>query len=116
MFLLLQHSQHLVNNHQPELCEAAGSKDLACFKTFQSTSQQVGSDTSEGKESRCCNLQAYRDTVAKSLIFHSYSLNISLQGAVVLCVELLRHGGQTTQHFSAVSYKAWKKKAEAVLI
>lgn len=40
--------------------------------------------------------------VEKSLIFHPYSLNISLWGAVLLCVELLRHGGQTTKQLSAV--------------
>lgn len=40
--------------------------------------------------------------VAKSLIFQPYSLNISLWGAVLLCVELLRHGGQTTKQLSAV--------------
>ena len=40
--------------------------------------------------------------VAKSLIFHPYSLNISLWGAVLLCVELSRHGGQTTKQPSAV--------------
>lgn len=40
--------------------------------------------------------------VAKSLIFYPYSLNISLWEAVLLCVELLRNGGQTTKQLSAV--------------
>lgn len=40
--------------------------------------------------------------VAKSLIFHPYSLNISLWRAVLLCVELSRHRGQTTKQPSAV--------------
>ena len=50
MLLQQQHSQYLVNNYQPELSEAARSKDLCCFKNLPSTSQQVGSDTSEGKK------------------------------------------------------------------
>lgn len=69
-----------MNNYQPELCEAARSKDLCRFKNLPSTSQQVGSDTSEGESPGAAAGRLMETPAAKSPIFQAYSLNISLWG------------------------------------
>lgn len=48
-------------------------------------------------------------STAKSLIFHSNILSISLWRVGLLIVEVLRHAGQTTKHFSAVVKKLWNQ-------
>lgn len=98
----MQLSQSL-NKYQPEHMKPPAARIPAASKTCPALLSKSAQTHLRGKSPGAAADRLIETPVAKSLIFQSYSLNISLWGAELsYCVELLSHRGQTTKQLSAV--------------